>query len=55
MGRTQALHAKGEQHQKQAVVEEYTGQRARLSISRMVSVLKRSATLDVSTADRMSE
>jgi hypothetical protein len=55
MGSTQAFHENGEQHQKQAVVDEYVGLLVRARISRIVSVLNRSATLDVSTADRISE
>ena len=38
-----------------SVVGEYVGLLVRTRISRIVSVLNRSATLDVSTADRMSE
>jgi hypothetical protein len=55
MGNTHDFHENGAQHQKQDVVGEYVGVRVRPRISLMVSVLNLSATLDVSTADKISE
>jgi hypothetical protein len=54
MGRTVAFQGNGWQHHIQEEVAPYVGDRVRFRISFIVSVLNRSATLEVSTVDRIS-